>query len=403
MIQPHTARLLALLGTFAFATSLLAQQKTTPAPADPKADAATVLNPFVVNTDKDTGYAGSSTLAGTRLNTPIADLGASISIYTKEFLDDIGATSVNDALIYATGLEGGGPGGNFSGLAGNNIANESVQSDTARNEPQAVVRTRGIGTPNLTRGFFATDIGTDSYIMESITVNRGPNAILAGVGSAAGVIESGVLRANVSRNSNRVQFRYGNNDSTRANVDFNRVLVPQRLALRIAGLDEDERSNQRPAFEKKRRVFGAITFEPWKTTAIRANFEAGGSKANRPFTGLPFNSISSEWLATKKTYDWTFFDDPARNPNAAAQNPNATNFPLYQQQGLISPYLGQGQIFGGLVQVFQNANAKTPSVGFQSTGPATTTTFAANAVRNNVFDPLFNRDTAADQYWFIET
>ncbi len=401
--RPAPAVLLA--AALSVTSHLLPAQAVAPArPVAPPTDGAVVLNPFVVNTDKDTGYAGSSTLAGTRLNTPIADLGASISIYTKEFLDDIGATSPNDVLIYATGMEAGGPGGNFSGATGNDIAAEQVQSDTSRNEPQAVMRTRGLATPNLTRGHFNTDIASDSYILESITVNRGPNAILAGVGSAAGIVETGVRRASVNGHANRVQFRYGNNDSRRTNVDFNRTLIPGKLGFRIAALDENERYNQRPAFEKKRRIFGAVAFEPFRTTSFRANFEAGGTKANRPFTGLPFKSISDQWLAAgKPLYDWTYFDDPARNPNARAMDPNGTNFPNYQRQGLISPYTGQAQIFGALVQVYNQANARAPSIGYQSTGAAHTTGTAANAIRSNVFDPLFNRDSAFDQYWFIET
>ncbi len=384
------------------------------APAAATEDSAVLLNPFVVNTEKDTGYAGSSTLAGTRLNTPIADLGASISIFTKDFLDDIGATNTNDLLIYATGMEAGGPGGNFSGAAGSNIANESVFSDNARNEPQAVTRTRGLGAPNITRNFFTSDIASDSYIVESVTVNRGPNAILFGVGSAAGVVESGVLRADVNRNRNKVQFRYGDNDSMRANLDFSRVIIPKKLGIRIAALDENERYQQRPAFEQKRRVFGAVNYEPFKTTSFRADFEAGRTTANRPFTGLPFRSISDEWYATgKPTYDWTLFDDPVRLQAAFGLNASTTPAPTqstvgarfqdYSNRGLISRTYGQGQIFGGTIQIFNNANATLPSLGFAATGSATTAGTALNAIRNNVFDPVFNRDTALDTPVFIET
>ena len=78
------------------------------APSEP----VVVLSPFVVVRSRDTGYQATTTLAGTRLNTPIADLGASISIYTKDLLDDLGATNANDILIFATGMESAGPGGN---------------------------------------------------------------------------------------------------------------------------------------------------------------------------------------------------------------------------------------------------------------------------------------------------
>jgi hypothetical protein len=399
------------------AASSLGAQSTRPSPAeanDAKPESALVLNPFVVSTEKDTGYAGSSTLAGTRLNTPVADLGAAISIFTKDFLDDIGATSTNDLLIYATGMEAGGPGGNFSGAAGSNIANESVFSDASRNEPQTVTRARGVGTPNISRNYFNSDIASDAYIIESVTVNRGPNASLFGVGNAAGVVESGVLRADVSRNRNRVQFRYGDNDSLRANVDFNRVLIRNKLAVRIAALHDEERFQQRPAFEKKRRVFGAINFEPFKTTSIRGDFEAGRTTANRPFTGLPFNSISDEWWATgMPLYDWTLFDDPVRLQQRFGLNAATTPAPTqggansrfqdYANRGLMSRTTGQGQVFGGNILVFNSHNATQPAIGFPATGMPATTGTAANAIRSNVFDPVFNRDSAADTAVYIET
>src|SRR6185436_144717 len=96
-----------------------AAEVSGPARTNPADRAATdeyvELSPFVVNEGKDNGYQAASTLAGTRLDTPLKDLGAAISIYTKDFLSDIGATSANDFLIYATGMEAAGPGGNYSG------------------------------------------------------------------------------------------------------------------------------------------------------------------------------------------------------------------------------------------------------------------------------------------------
>src|SRR5205814_2587139 len=81
--------------------SLLAQSAPRPveSPRPDANDPIETLSPFVVNTNKDTGYQATSTLAGTRLNTPIKDLGAAISIYTKDFMDDIGATSANELLV----------------------------------------------------------------------------------------------------------------------------------------------------------------------------------------------------------------------------------------------------------------------------------------------------------------
>jgi outer membrane receptor for ferric coprogen and ferric-rhodotorulic acid len=48
---------------------------------------AVQLSPFTVNTDKDTGFAASSSLAGGRLATDLRDTPASYSVITREFIE----------------------------------------------------------------------------------------------------------------------------------------------------------------------------------------------------------------------------------------------------------------------------------------------------------------------------
>lgn len=386
------------LACLALPFALHAQQTNPPAPAADKSseDPAILLSPFSVQSTRDTGYQATSTLAGTRLNTPVKDVGASISIYTKDFLTDIGATNVNDVLIYATGMEAAGPGGNFSNGTGGNINNDQVVGDGSRNAPQNQSRTRGLASPNSTRGYFTIDYGFDGYNTDSVTVIRGANAILFGVGSPAGVVDSTPIKADLLRDKNKIEFRYGNNDAMRASVDFNRVLIPQKLAFRLAALADDERYNQRPAFENKRRLFGTATYEPFRTTAIRASFETGYTRANRPFAVLPFNSISSQWYAAgRPTFDWNFYDDPARNPAAATQDAG-----VIFTASPISRLIGQAQIFGAIVTPFSTPNAAAPDRSFRSTLATGT---GVHAVRNGIVQPQVNRDAAFDTIAFYET
>ena len=278
------------------------------------------------------------------------------------------------------------PKANFSTGAGTNINSDSVVGDGSRNSPQTQNRTRGLTGPTSTRGYFTSDYGFDGYNTDSVTVIRGANAILFGVGSPAGVVDSSPVKADLNRNKNRVEFRYGDNDSMRSSVDFNRVLIPKKLAFRFAALQDEERYNQRPSFETKRRVYGTLSYEPYRTTAFRANFEAGNTKANRPFAVLPFDSISKQWYAAgKPTWDWNFYDDPARNPNAAAQD-SGVIFTASPTSRLI----GQAQIFGAIVTPFATTSSAQPDLSFRST---LTTGSGVNAVRNGVFQSAVNRDS----------
>jgi hypothetical protein len=303
--------------------------------------------------------------------------------------------SHQELLIYALGMEAAGPTGNFSNGT-DDIHNPQVVGDGVRTSPQTQSRIRGLTAPNSTRGYFLNDIAGDAYNTEAITISRGPNAVLFGVGSPAGVIDIALLRPDLIRNENRVELRVGDNGSARHVLDLNRVLVPHRLAFRLAALDDDERFDQRPAFENKRRLYGAATFEPTRTSRLRAHFETGKTLANRPFQVLPFNSISPAWYAAgRPTWDWKLYDDPALNADAAVQESGAA-FNASAGRWVI----GQAQIFGGIVTPFRSGDAVQPELSFRSTVPFG---IGPNTVRPNLFEPNVNRDAAFDTIAFLET
>ena len=103
----------------ALAAPLFAQTTPPPsaAPSAPVTEEAVKLNPFVVSEDDNVGYAATSTLAGTRINTALRDVGAAISIVTPEFLRDTAATNLGELLSLTTATEIGGVSGNFAGGA----------------------------------------------------------------------------------------------------------------------------------------------------------------------------------------------------------------------------------------------------------------------------------------------
>src|SRR5687768_3529427 len=94
--QTHINRRLLPSATAAALAALIAplagQGISTPAPTGAAASPTdvTVLSPYVVDTTQDLGYQATNTLSGTRLNSSLRDAPASISVMTKEFLEDIG-------------------------------------------------------------------------------------------------------------------------------------------------------------------------------------------------------------------------------------------------------------------------------------------------------------------------
>jgi len=393
---------LPVAGLVAAWAATLPAQTTNPAPSAPAAvkqqEEAIELSPFVVNAESDTGYQATSTLAGSRLATPLKDIGASISVYTKDFLADIGATNASDLLVFATGMEASGSQGNYSGT-GASISETQIVGDGPRNNPQGGARTRGLAAPSFTRNFFISSIAIDSYNTSAITVNRGANAILFGIGSPAGVVDTTLIQANLSKASTKVEYRYGDNSSHRASIDTNQVVIRGKLALRLAALDDRENYDQNPAYEDKKRVFATMTLRPFRSTTLRANIEDGRTRANRPITVLPFNSINELWQAAgRPSYDWTFYDDPARNPLASTQSAGFARLPVG---------IGQGQLFSTIVIPYAPGSVTPSSNSFRSSIGGTNITgsnsLVANAVRNQLFDPSINRDLAADGNQFYET
>jgi secreted protein with Ig-like and vWFA domain len=72
------------------------------------------MEPFTVTAGEDKGYTATSTLAGTRVRTDLKDISSSISVATKQFLEDTGATNNQDRVAYYINTEAAGLKGNLS-------------------------------------------------------------------------------------------------------------------------------------------------------------------------------------------------------------------------------------------------------------------------------------------------
>ena len=203
--------------------------------AEPPSPSETVkLNPFVVSESDAVGYSANSTLAGTRINTALRDVGAAISIITPEFLQDTAATNLGELLALTTSTEIGGVAGNF---AGGGLENGRPDMSESRENPQANNRVRGIGAATTTRNYFPTDIPFDAYNSSGVTINRGPNSLLFGIGNPSGVIEGSTLNPQLQRDRTAISAVAASENSYRSTLDLNRVLVRNRLAFRVATVD----------------------------------------------------------------------------------------------------------------------------------------------------------------------
>lgn len=259
-----------------------------------KLDEVIELSPFEVTSTQDTGYQATETLAGTRIRTDLKDVGAALSVYTKEFMKDIGATDNSTLLQYTTNAEVAGTRGTYAGL-GNGT---SVDETSALRAPGSAQRVRGLASADNTRDFFVTDIPWDSYNIDRIDIQRGPNSILFGLGSPAGIVNASTRNADFGRNRGSAEVRAGSYGTLRASLDYNQVLIPKVLAIRLDGMWKEEKFRQDPAFEDSTRYYAAVRFEPqlFKNrafqTSIKAKYEHGDVDANRARTTPPADSFT---------------------------------------------------------------------------------------------------------------
>jgi outer membrane receptor protein involved in Fe transport len=325
-----------------------------------------VLSPFEVDSTQDNGYRARNTLAGSRISTNLNDLAGPITVVTKDFMDDIGAVDINDVLTYTVGTEGTK---DFQ----SNTPQLGRTSDNAAQDPNAATRGRGLAAFDITRDYFYSltvstgqSVGFDSYNLDNITIVRGADSILAGLGSPAGIINYTPQLALLSRNSTDVSYRFGSYGDKRAVFNDNIVAIPDVLAFRIAGVWNDKGYEEKPSYDHDKRYFLATTWKPFKKTTIHASYENVDVKAHYPSTYTPEDDITP-WIQAGK--------------------------PVSTAPGVTAPGLTSGGYNSG-ANVYYNADGTFSGAYNNSTQY---TYFAAQPASVGIWEPLrFSNDQYGD-------
>jgi outer membrane receptor protein involved in Fe transport len=363
----------ALAALCAAAVPVMGQQ-TTPAPVAPVAEEEVLeLSPFEVTAEDNESYAGATTLAGNRLNTELRDVGNAIQVVTAQFLADTGAVNNETLLQYTTSTEVGNYLGNFTGLGDGAQLNETARFQN----PNSNTRVRGLTAADNTRDYFLTDIPWDGYNIDRVDLSRGPNSILFGQGSPAGIINAGIKAAGF-RDGGAIDVRFASEGSIRGSFDYNKVILDNQLAIRINALYDAENFKQKPAYEDDRRVAAAFRYEPGflkkgsARTILKGNFESGDIKSNRP-RSLPPGDYISPWF-----YTGTYLGRYNGNAQLAPGIPTAGNntprvFQNLNKMTVKNPH------------VAQNDNFYDPTFAHGFTRPV-----IANGPSSGMFNPYYN-------------
>jgi outer membrane receptor protein involved in Fe transport len=259
------------------------------------------LSPFEVDASNDAGYYSERTLAGSRIDMKLSDIAASISVINREQLEDTSATDINDVFLYDINSEGSATytetitsfrdGLRDSG-SGFSAANTGSFSGNA-----TANRLRGLGTPDNSRNYYRAiaNMGFDSYNTRSVEINRGPNSLLFGQGSPAGIVNQNTADASASRRETELQFRLGDHGSYRAHVNHNEPVIEDVLGFYVAGLYDKEGFRRKPSYDVQKRAYAAISFRPIEKLRIRGSYETFRQSQSRPNTLTPIDAVTP-WL-----------------------------------------------------------------------------------------------------------
>ena len=117
------------------------------------------LSPFVTSVSTDKGYVATSSLAGSRVNTALKDIAAQIDVMTVEFLNDIAATNMDEAVAFST--NNGTP------------ADQNVDGNNGIVNTRAVGRARGFDAITQSADFYETYLPSEFYNMDRLNLFAG--------------------------------------------------------------------------------------------------------------------------------------------------------------------------------------------------------------------------------------
>ena len=210
-----------------------------------------------------TGYVAKRSATATKTDTPIIEIPQSISVITRDELDDRGVQGMTEALRYVPGVVvdnfGYEPRGfEYLLMRGFNGTNSANYRDSLH---------------QLTEGLYFASFLSEPYGIERIEVMRGPSSIMFGKGDAGGVVNR--VSKLPSRDAMReIEVRVGNFNRKQINADLGGTLNEDgTLLYRIVGLglDTDTQvkyaNGERPSIERQ-YLAPSLTWHPSADTSI---------------------------------------------------------------------------------------------------------------------------------------
>ena len=263
MKTPYRIVLLNTVAAAAVASSATLNAQTTASTTPPAQEETIELSPFTVSSGTVGRYAATESTSGSRVRVSLMDSPQSITVITRELVDDVGATRILDAAKYAA-----------------NISESTI--------PNAQDRTniRGFQTDGATiDGFnFFSYANVDPVLIDRLEIVKGPNAILSPQ-IAQGTINV-VSKRPLFKDEGSFDVDVGRYDTNGAELDVNRVLIDGKLAARVVAAAR-EADDQAPGnFNHSQVVMPMVTYRFSDKAQITAQAQLYNAY-NAAYGGIP--------------------------------------------------------------------------------------------------------------------
>ncbi len=256
------------------------------------------LSPFEVK-GESIGYFAPNSTAGTRFNTPVEDLAASLTVVTPAQMKDFAMLDINDVFAYTASTEGTETYTDFT------VDRNGSVSDNVSLDPNNANRIRSLAAANISFDNFDVTgrMPIDPSIIDGVEVSRGPNATIFGLGNPSGTVNQVAAMANTQRNHATVEARADSFGGYRTSLDVNRVLLPNKLAVRVSGVFQHDGFQLKPSGVNEERYNAMVRYQPFKGTTISGAVYYWRMNGNRP-NALPPRDNVSYWIQSgKPTWD----------------------------------------------------------------------------------------------------
>lgn len=212
------------------------------------------LSAFEVKSDKDYGYLKTNSVTATRIGMPIQNTPISISVMTKDFLDDANIRSITDIFRYTS-----------SGSSDNRFAMARPSNSAT---PQGGFTLRGFQVNSLLRNGVSRYIGYNINNVDRIEIVKGPASVFFGSGYPGGVINYITKQASLTPIPTSLSYTFGDEDVNRALLDNNTVLG-KKAALRVIGSWENSGGQRKFEYNKTDSLTTNLAIVPFDSGKLR--------------------------------------------------------------------------------------------------------------------------------------